>query len=187
MGFNITDSNPRWRPINPKVKLAYMLREYALIFSDERLIVDCRPVVLKSCGHMYVGNLLIEEIYKNFRNTTIVVGSGFDGFAMASAIACMSQSSNCHHIDAMYFNKDERVTEGNPDDADNTAVVVCGSTSSISDDDVTTITESGYKVVSVMALVDNGHDVKNVPVHALFTIDSIDSVINEWECGIDYP
>jgi hypothetical protein len=99
----------------------------------------------------------------------------------------MTQSSNCHHIDAMYFNKEEQTTEGNPDDTDNTAVVLCGSTSSASDEDIESINKSGYKVVAVLSLIDNGYATKVVPFQALFTVESIESCIHEWECGIDYP
>lgn len=188
MGFSISPTRPRWRPINPKVKLAYLLREHSIITDGNgHMFVDCKPVILKSYGHVYAGHLLIEHIVKNFKGTTAIAGIGFDGYAIASAVACMSVASNCYQFDALYVDKQSGVVEGSPSNPEAKVVLLGGSINDISLDDIELINKSGYEAIGILTLVGHDNIVElNIPVHSIFTQESIDMLIREWEGGNDY-
>jgi orotate phosphoribosyltransferase len=189
MGFSVSSTRPRCRPINPRVKLAYLLRKHSIITNENgRSFIDCKPVLLKPYGHVYAGHLLIEYIVKNFKQTTAVAGVGFDGYAMASAVSCMSVSSNCRAIDALYVNKKEKVIEGNPDDLKSKVMVLSGSIVDITIDDIKLIQNFGHEVSGVLTMIGDGTiETKGIPIHSLFTRELIDKEIRDWENDIDYP
>jgi len=188
MGFSISPTKPRWRPINPRVKLAYALREHSIITNENgRSYIDCKPVLLRPYGHIYIGHLLIEEIVKNFKPITAVAGVGFDGYAMASAVSCMSLASNCNAMDALYVNRKDRIIEGNPD-LDAKVIILGGSINDILIDDIELICNFGYEVVGVITVMgDSIIEAEGLPVRSLFTQESINEEIRDWEAGIDYP
>lgn len=155
---------------------------------ESDLFIDCKQAVLSAEGHSSSSRVLLKAVSERFPDAEAVAGVALGGCPLASGVSLLSTMTEFRNLPALYVRK-ERKDHGSAQLVEGSGSAKPGSKVVLLEDVVTTggsslravqsLSEAGYEVLGVIALVDRlegageAFEEAGVQFHAVLTRDNL--------------